>query len=312
MIDTATPSKAPARWLPFATLAAAIFLLSTGAVFVRTAQAEGVPSLVVAVLRYTFAATILVPFVATRHQPALRRLSARDLRSIVLAGMAFSLSLFFFFLSLENATVLIANLFTNTHPLWVAVLEVLLLSAVLSRRVWVGITLALIGGGLFTVSGMEAGASMGPNPLLGVVFAFVSAFLATAYFLVGRVVRARVGTLIFLSISLLTGVATLMTVVFLTRTSLTGYSLEGYLWIVLVTITGQLIGQGLLTYCLAHLPATFVSVSMLAQVALSAVWAFVAFGENPGLIQLIASGVILVGVGLVITAGSAEASKSHK
>lgn len=43
----------------------------------------------------------------------------------------------------------------------------------------------------------------------------------------------------------------------------------------------------------------------LAQMILSAVFAFLAFHEQPGIIQIIASAVILAGVGLVVMRGAA-------
>lgn len=48
-----------ARWLPYATLTGAVGIFSIGAVFVRMAQAEHVPSLVIAALRFLFATPML-------------------------------------------------------------------------------------------------------------------------------------------------------------------------------------------------------------------------------------------------------------
>jgi drug/metabolite transporter (DMT)-like permease len=306
VLDTAASSRTTTRWLPYAVLSGAVVVLSTGAVFVRMAQSEHVPSLVIAALRYAFAVSILTPLLLTRHRAELRQTSWADRRRIMIAGVAFALSLVSFFLALENATVLIANLFTNTHPLWVGLLEMLLLGTLLSRRVWFGIVLALGGAALFAVSGSLG--EMGPNPMVGVLLALGAAFLSTAYFILGRTVRVRVSTVVFMWIIMLTGVITLSIALLLTHTTLTGYSTTGYLWILLVAFTGQVVGQGLLSFSLAHLPATFVSVSMLVQVVLSAFWAFIAFQENPGFIQIIASGVILAGVGLVITARTPRTS----
>jgi drug/metabolite transporter (DMT)-like permease len=287
MLNAVSTPKLAARWLPYAALTGALCIFSTGAVFVRMAQAEGVPSLAIAVLRYLMAASILTLPVLMRHRADLRRIAARDVGWLGLAGVTFALSLLFFFLALENTTILIANLFTNTHPLWVAVAEVVILKAALSRRVWWGVGLALAGGALFTIAGL--GGNMGLDPLRGMLFALGSALLSTVYFILGRAVRARVPTMIFLWLALTAGAVAMLLATLFTGTSLTGYSGTAYVWIVLVAITGQVIGQALLTYCMAFIPATFVSVSMLAQVILSAILAFVVFHEQPGPVQLVAS-----------------------
>jgi drug/metabolite transporter (DMT)-like permease len=305
MINAAAPQKSAVNWMPYIILAIALCFMSTGAVFVRLAQAQHIPSLAIATLRYIVAVSILTPITLTRSRPELRRITRREFGLIALAGITFALALLFFFFGLEHTTVLIDNLFTNTHPLWVALVEVAILKVVLNRRVWLGLILALAGAGLFAFAG--SGTDMGPNPTTGILFAFGSALLSTVYFILGRTVRARISTVVFLWIALTTGLILLLVAVFITRTPLLGYSLSGYFWILMVTITGQLIGQALMTYSLAHLPATFVSVSMLAQVILSAVQAAIIFGEQPGPVQLIGSAVVLAGVALVITARTPQA-----
>jgi drug/metabolite transporter (DMT)-like permease len=57
----------------------------------------------------------------------------------------------------------------------------------------------------------------------------------------------------------------------------------------------------MLAYCLAHFPATFVSIALQMLVILSALEAFFVFGERPGPLQILASAVILAGVIMVIS-----------
>jgi drug/metabolite transporter (DMT)-like permease len=196
---------------------------------------------------------------------------------------------------------LLTNLMTNSSPLWVAIMEVAILKAFLSKRVWMGILLALAGMVLFALAGLDGGGDMGSDPLLGGGIALLSAFIAAIYFIVGRTVRARVSTLVFLWIGLVAGAVVMLVINLVTGTSLTGYSLEGYALILIVTITGQIVGQAMLAYCLAHFPATFVSIALQMLVILSALEAFFVFGEQPGPLQILASAVILAGVIMVIS-----------
>ena len=301
MVETAARQQVMARWIPYATLTGAVCIFSLGAIFVRFAQAEHVPSLVIGTLRYSFAAMILAPYVLANHRPELRAISHRDLGFIAVAGCAFAIALFLFFSSLEHTTVMITNLFTNTSPLWVALAEALLLKALLDRRVWLGLILALLGGALFSLSGMDGSIRMGPDPVGGVLLSLASALLSTVYMILARVVRQRVPTLVFLWITMLSGSVLLYAIVLFSHTPLLGYAIEGYLWVLIVTITGQIIGQSLMAFTLAHLPATFVSVALLGQVIISGGLAFLIFGEQPDLVQVVAGTIILAGVVMVVT-----------
>ena len=301
MAEAAAPPRTFTRWLPYTVLMTAVTILSFGAIFVRYAQAEGVPSMAIAALRVLFAAGLLAPLVVARHAAELRRIAVRDAALAGLAGALLALALTMMFFSLEHTTILLTNLMTNSSPLWVAIMEVAILKAFLSKRVWMGILLALAGMVMFALAGLDGGGDMGSDPILGGGIALLSAFIAAIYFIVGRTVRARVSTLVFLWIGLVAGAGVMLVINLVAGTSLTGYSLEGYALILIVTITGQLVGQAMLAYCLAHFPATFVSIALQMLVILSALEAFFVFGEQPGPLQILASVVILAGVIMVIT-----------
>ena len=209
--------------------------------------------------------------------------------------------MFLSFVALEHTTVLIANLLVNTHPLWVAILEVLALKAVLGRRVWLGLALALTGTVVFGLAGILGRSGLGDNPLLGGSISLIAAFIAASYFVLGRTIRRRVSTLVFMWLVLIFGALAALSVSLISGTPLLGYSLQGYFWILITAIIGQVIGQSLFAYCLAYLPATLVSISMQGIVVGSAILAFFIFGEQPGALQLLASLVILAGVILVIS-----------
>lgn len=290
----------------YVVLAVSVVLLSLGPVFVRFAQAEGLPSLGIAFIRHAVAALILTPYVLSRKQAELRQLSRREIRLLVLAGALLACGLTLTFVALEHTTVLIANVFANSAPLWVAVMEVLILGAVLGRRVWMGLLLALAGTVAFTLAGAEGLNSMGDNPLLGGGLALLGALAASLYLIVGRAVRSRISTVVFMWIVLLSGSVSILIVMLVGGTPLLGYPLEGYLWALVVTVTGQLLGQSLLAYCLAHLPATLISMATQVVVVLGAALAFFIFHERPGPLQIVASTVILAGVILSISRSSPQ------
>ena len=258
------------------------------------------PSLTIAVLRLSMAAAILTPYVLGNHRGELRRLQRRDLLYATLAGLMFGASLFALFLAIEHTTVLIAISLSNMHPLLVALFEIFLLKTLLNWRIWIGLALALGGTLVYMLAGISGMSGLGPQPVLGAAVAFISALTSAFYFILGRSVRKRVSVLVFMWLVLLSGAALGLIVSLLTGTPLLGFSLQNYVFILLLTLAGQVIGQSLLAYCLAYLPATFVSVSMQGIAVVSAVWALLIFAERPGPLQILASGIIIAGVIMVI------------
>ena len=286
--------------LPYLAITVGILMLATTPILVRLAQQEGLPSLAIANLRLIFAVTLLAPWVLGRYHAEIRALTRQELALIVVAGITIALFFVFFFNALTYTSVLIAGVLNGTNPLWVALMEMALLKGRLNRHVWLGLLLALAGSALFAVSGADSGVDVGENPLLGGGLALLAAFMAAAYYIIGRRVRARVSALPFLWLALVTGTITALSFALLTRTALTGYSVSGYLWVLLLTLGPQIMGQICIAWSLAHLTPTLVAIALQSANILSAVPAFFIFHEEPEALQILASAIILAGVMRVI------------
>lgn len=285
---------------PWLAVIVGTLMLATVPIIVRQAQAEHMPSLSIAALRLMFGALILTPYVLARHATELRQLTRREFGLMALAGIGTTLFFVFFFSSLTLTSVLIAGVMTATNPLWVAFMEVAFLKNRLNRNIWVGLALVLVGSALFSLAGLGGGIELGTNPLMGGLLALLAAGGTATYFTLGRVVRARVSAFVFVWVALLAGsiFATFMLV--LTQSALTGFSTQGYIWVLLMTLGAQVIGQVSLIYALAHIPATRVAIVLQFSVVISAVLAVFAFQEQPDPLQIVASVVILAGVIRVI------------
>lgn len=66
--------------------------------------------------------------------------------------------------------------------------------------------------------------------------------------------------------------------------------------LVVFVLLCQVIGSGLIAYALAHLPATFSSLTLLLQPVFSALTAWVILGERLGVIELAGGSLVLIGV----------------
>lgn len=281
---------------PYVIIFVGLLIGAAGPIFIRLAQSEGIPSLVVTAIRQVLAVILLTPFILSNYRHELRHLAARDLLFAALTGVVLALRFVLLFEAFNNTSVLIAGVLNGSGPLWVALTEILFLKTTFDRKFWLGLTLALAGGAIIGFAGFDGGSSLGNNPSLGVLYALGSALLSAFYLNVGRSVRARVSFWPYLwLIFLFAGIASLVAV-FAAGQSLTGYSPQGYVWLVILTITAQLVGHGSMNYALAYVAATFVSISAQMGNVISATLAFLFFAELPGPLQFLGSVVIIAGV----------------
>jgi drug/metabolite transporter (DMT)-like permease len=72
----------------------------------------------------------------------------------------------------------------------------------------------------------------------------------------------------------------------------------GWLTLFGLALVCQTAGQSLIAYAMAHLPASFSSVSLLLQPAMATLYAWAILGERAGLAQLAGGAVILAGIWL--------------
>ncbi len=120
--------------------------MSAAAILIRLAQENGVPSIVVAASRMIVATTLLTVVTLQRHRADLVRLTRSDWLLIGIAGLFLSLHFATWVSSLEYTSVLISGVLVTTTPIWVGILEVVLLKLGLTRgfimalpsRLWAG------------------------------------------------------------------------------------------------------------------------------------------------------------------------------
>ncbi|MGH8772828.1 MAG: EamA family transporter, partial [Burkholderiales bacterium] len=76
-------------------------------------------------------------------------------------------------------------------------------------------------------------------------------------------------------------------------------------WAVLVglALVTQILGQGLIAYAFAHLPASLSSLSLLIQPVTAAIFAWALFGEAIGPIQFVGGAIVLAGIWLARKSG---------
>lgn len=280
-------------------IGAALIAASFALTFIKLAQNSGMPSPLIATGRMLLACLILTPVVLRNYRAEFSAISRWDMLWAGAAGFWMGLHFILLIFALEHTSILVTQVIVNTGPLWVALLEVFFLKAKLPRVVWIGLLLAIVGGGLIAMANAGTGAA-GDTSMTGTLLAIAGALAGAGYITIGRKVRAKVSLAPYLWMLFGWGGVTTLAVVLFTGTSIIGHSPEAYFWLIMLTLIPQLVGHSGFNYALRYLPATIVSITTQAVVIPAAVIAFILFTEIPQMLDVVGSAVIMIGVCITI------------
>jgi drug/metabolite transporter (DMT)-like permease len=159
--------------------------------------------------------------------------------------------------------------------------------------------LPVVLGGAILISGVIGSGAYGVNPPLGVALGTFTAFAYSGYLLVirrgGRDLRRPAGPV---AISTLSTMACAIVFGALSRELDPIPHFPSHGWLILVGITSQSIGYLVISISLPRLPASLVSIILMAQPVATVALAYVLLGETPSAAQLI--GVVLVIGGIAL------------
>jgi drug/metabolite transporter (DMT)-like permease len=300
---TSPPPIPPALAIPFGILA-----VSTASIFIRYAQADGAPSLVIAAWRLSLAALILAPIALLRYRAELKTLDRRGRVFALLSGLFLAIHFATWITSLEYTTVASSVVLVSTTPLWVAILAPLTIKEPITRPVVIGMVLALIGGTIVGLSDsctleLRAGLQcppfsefIGGEAFLGDFLALLGAFAAAGYMLVGRRLRNQMSLIPYIFVVYGVAAVILVMVMFGSGESPVGYAPQTYLWFLLLALIPQLLGHSTFNWALRYLPAAYVSVTLLGEPIGSAVLAYFFLAEVPSGLMIFGAILILAGI----------------
>jgi drug/metabolite transporter (DMT)-like permease len=209
----------------------------------------------------------------------------------------------FFFagdLALWHSSLLLTSIAASTLEANCAPMLVTLIAWVLwGERPRLGflIALALAFGGMLLILAPKLGG--GSHALLGDALGLGTACFYAGYILVVARLRNRHGTGIVMFLSTLVFTLLLLPLALLQR--FLPVSAHGWWLLIGCALTAQLLGQGLIAYALAHLPATFSAVGLFAQVVAAALYAWLLLGERLAPVQLAGAAVVLGAIALAHT-----------
>jgi len=223
-----------------------------------------------------------------RDQEKLQKIS--DYKGLIYVGLFFAFDLAFWHWSIQFTTVANATLLSNLQTIVVALGSVWLFKEKLKGKFWIGLVLALIG------SALLAGGSIGTGRLLGDGMAVATALFYGAYILAAVWLRKTFRTATIMIWTGIFSALALIPISLLTENLFFPGDLNGWLIVFGLAFFCQFLGQGLIIYGLAHLPAAFSAIGLLLQPVVAAAAAWVLFGEILGAYDFAGAAAILAGI----------------
>ncbi|WP_089383799.1 DMT family transporter [Halorubrum vacuolatum] len=283
---------------PIAGLVTAVIAVSAGAILVRWSNA---PSSVAAFYRVLFTTLPLLPIAGWRYRDHFRRITVRDLAFATLAGIALALHFATWFESLEWTSVAASTTLVQAQPVFVAVGAWLLLRERVTRRMVLGIVVAVTGMAAMSLGDLLGGVLVGPRPLYGNALALIGAVMAAGYVLAGRSLRQRVALVPYVVIVYGVCTLTLLALVSVEGHSLIDYPAREWAIFVGLAVGPGLFGHTVINWALAHLESSVVSVSLLGEPVGATILALMLLNEFPTVYTVFGGIIVLTGIYLTTT-----------
>jgi drug/metabolite transporter (DMT)-like permease len=289
----------PAGAAPYAALAVAVVSISTGAIFVRLANAH---ALVIAAYRVGIAALILAPFALTRCRDELRSLTRRDLLLTLAAGVALAVHFATWIASLGMTTVAASVVLVNTNPVWVGLLSPLVASERIGRKTAIGIAISVVGAVILGAGDFlkEGHAIHGDLLALcgGVFYAF--------YLLLGRSLRRRLTLVAYAFVCYSTAAVILIVAVLVMGLQFHGFERSTMLALIALAVVSQLGGHTTYNWALKYFSAGVIAVVLLGEPIGSTLLAWVVLHETPPASTAAGGVLIILAIYLAATDRRAE------
>jgi len=260
-------------------------------IFVRWSEVGPVAT---AFWRLFLALPLLALWAALEKRDASTDRSNKGLAMAALAGLFFAADLAVWHWSIRLTSVANATFLANLAPVAVTLGAWLLLGERARPVFFAGMLLALAGAAL--LMGANLG---GPGAvLLGDGLGVLTALFYAGYQLCVKRLRDTQSTARIMFASGAACAAALLPVALLMGETILPSSSTGWLVLAGLALVCQFAGQSLIAWAVAHLSASFSSVSLLLQPVAAAAFAWLIFGEALALLQWLGAAAVLAGIWL--------------
>jgi len=209
------------------------------------------------------------------------------------AGLFFACDLGVWHWSITYTSVANSTLLANLAPIFVTLAGWVLFRKRVTRTFLVGMVASIAG--MFILVGPNF--SIGGTRLAGDALGALTAIFYAGYMLTIKSARdAGTSTARLMAWSTTITAVALLPVALLSPQPMLPQGVNGWLVLAGLALVSQVLGQGLIAYAFAHLPASLSSVSLLIQPVMAALFAWALFGEAIGAAQFVGGAVVLAGI----------------
>lgn len=223
---------------------------------------------------------------------ATPQLNVKDMKPFIIVGFFFALDLTMWHWSVKLTSVANSTLLANMAAIFTAVGGFLFFGERFSKTFIGGMMLALLG----AMSLMGHSFELAPENLSGDVLGLITAVAYAWYMIFSAKARQK-----FSTVSIVLGTAVFGCIfLFPLAINETGLfmpsSLMGWWPLIALAWFTHVVGQSLIVYALAHLPAAFGSITLLIQPLVAAVLAWILFGEFLSIYHFVGAALIISGI----------------
>lgn len=209
-----------------------------------------------------------------------------------LAGVAFAGDLAIWHQSIHLTTVANSTLLTNLAPVFLTLVLHFGFGQRHAPRFWLGLGLSLAGATVLMADSLR----VSRDTALGDLCAIVTAMFYAAYQLLVSRNRQNFSALDIMLRSSAAAAALLLLITLLAGEPMWPRSLHGWLILLGLAVVSHVGGQGLIAWALAHLPASFSSVTLLVQPIAATVFAWLILSEGFGPQQILGGVIVMAGI----------------
>jgi len=211
----------------------------------------------------------------------------------LLAGAFFAVDLASWHVGIERTRLANATLFGNSGSVILMAWGIIAVRRAPSGQEGVGVLAALVGAGILLGRSLEISATT----FVGDLFCLAAGIFYAFYLLPAQRARAALGPwAVLLLVSLIA--APLLLAIALAAGEPVWPGAAGWTPVLVLALSSQLVGQGLLVFSLRHFPPLIIGMALLTQPAIAATVGWLAFGELLAPLDVV--GMVLVGTALVL------------
>lgn len=279
----------------------AICAISSASILIRLTEA---PALTIAFYRVFIGTGIYFPFVLIQRKvntEAFHKAKAPYRMLLVcFAGVCLAAHFGFWISSLRHTSIASSVSLVNTSPIFVALFYRFSKNypSELGNRpgwIWAGVILGMIGS--IGLAGSDLFNPEG-HSLFGDFLAVMGAISLAGYLVTGRIIGSSIPTATYLTCVYGSSSIILFLLCLLTASPLFNFTQKTYLMLFLIGLVPQGIGHSLINWSLRHLPATIVSLFVIAEPIGATVLAALILREYPGISTIVFMALIVAGISM--------------